>query len=76
MNNKPVICYQIYTYTTTVTLADNINGYLIAAQDANRVTGIVNIANSVSTGISFVGNIPGVINSCELSFQFQPFFYF
>jgi gliding motility-associated-like protein len=76
LNNKPNICYQTYAYTTSVTLPDNINGYLIAAQDANRVTGIINIVNSVNTGISFVGNIPGIINGVDYHVNSSPLFIF
>ncbi|MFX9065659.1 hypothetical protein ABTN38_20020, partial [Acinetobacter baumannii] len=32
INNPPSICYQIYTYSTTVSLTDNVNGYIIAAE--------------------------------------------
>jgi gliding motility-associated-like protein len=76
MNNKPTICYQIYTYNANVTLPDNTNGYLIAAQDANRITGIINVNNSVSTGISFVGNIPGIINNVDYHINASPSFVF
>ncbi|MES2331919.1 MAG: PKD domain-containing protein [Bacteroidota bacterium] len=76
LNNKPVICYQIYTYSTTVTLPNNNNGYIIAAQDANRITGIVNIVNSITTGISFVGTIPGVINNVNYHINASPSFIF
>lgn len=76
LNNKPNICYQIYAYTTSVTLPDNTNGYLIAAQDANRVTGIVNIVNSISTGISFVGTIPGIIKDVDYHVNSSPSFVF
>ena len=76
LSNPPTICYQIYTYTTTITLADNTNGYLIAIQDANRVTGIVNITNSSSTGISFIGSIPGKINGTDYHINNSPYFNF
>ncbi|MBA4196927.1 MAG: hypothetical protein C0459_05165 [Chitinophaga sp.] len=72
----PTICYLIYTYTTTVTLDDNTNGYIIAASDANRVSGIINISNSSSTGISFTATIPGTINSVDYHKNTSPFFAF
>jgi gliding motility-associated-like protein len=76
LSNPPTICYQIYTYSTTVTLNNNTNGYLIVAQDAFRVTGIVNIVNSVSTGISFTATIPGVLNGTDYHVNTSPFFSF
>ena len=76
LSNPPTICYQIYTYSTTVTLTDNTNGYIIAASDANRVSGIVNISNSVGTGISFIGNIPGTINGTNYHVNSSPYFNF
>ncbi len=76
LSNPPTICYQVYTYSTTVTLPDNTNGYIIAASDANRVSGIINITNSVSTGISFLGSIPGTINGTSYRINSSPFFNF
>lgn len=76
LSNPPTICYQIYTYSTTVTLPDNTNGYIIATSDANRVTGIINISNSISTGISFLGSIPGTINGTNYRMNSSPFFNF
>ncbi len=76
LSNPPTICYQIFTYSTTVTLPDNVNGYTIAAQDANRITGIINITNSSSTGISFTGSIPGIINGVDYHINSSPFFQF
>ena len=76
LSNPPSICYQIYTYSTTVTLADNTNGYLIAAQDANRINGIINITSSQSTGITFLGSIPGTINGVDYHVNTSPTFIF
>ena len=76
LNNPPTICYAIFTYSTTVTLADNANGYIVAASDANRVTGIVNINNSSATGISFTANIPGTINGVDYHKNTSPYFEF
>jgi len=76
LSNPPTICYAIYTYSTTVTLADNANGYIIAASDANRVAGIVNVSGSSSTGISFTATIPGTVNSVDYHKNSNPFFEF
>lgn len=76
INNPPSICYQIYTYSTTVSLTDNVNGYIIAAEDANRIAGIVNITNSSSTGISFTATIPGTISGTDYHVNNSPYFEF
>jgi len=76
LSNPPNICYAIYTYTTTVTLADNSNGYIIAASDANRVAGIINVSSSSSTGISFTATIPGTVNSVDYHKNSNPYFEF
>ncbi len=76
LSNPPTICYQIYTYSTTITLPANSNGYIIAAQDANRIAGIVNIVNSVSTGISFTATIPGTLNETDYHVNTSPYFNF
>jgi gliding motility-associated-like protein len=76
LSNPPAICYQVYTYTTTLTLQDNTNGYIIAAQDANRVRSIVNVVNSSATGISFTATIPGIINGVDYHVNSSPSFLF
>ena len=76
LSNPPVICYQTFTYSTNVTLPNSTNGYMIVAQDANRIANIKNISNSVSTGISFIGNIPGIINTVDYHQNSSPFFAF
>lgn len=76
LSNPPNICYQIYTYTNTLTLPDNPNGYLVVAQDANRIQSIVNITNSSTTGISFVSTIPGTLNNIDYHVNTSPFFNF
>ena len=76
LSNPPTICYQFYTYSTTVTLDNSTNGYIIVAQDANRITGLINITNSVSTGISFIATIPGILNSVDYHVNSNPYFKF
>lgn len=49
LSNPPTICYLYDTYTTTVTLSNDTNGYIIGAvttvgnQSGHRIDGIVNI---------------------------------
>lgn len=76
ISNKPTICYDIYRYTTTVDLPANANGYIIAASDANRIAGIVNISNSSATGITLTATIPGMINGTMYNENSSPDFAF
>ena len=45
LSNPPTICYLVDTYTKTVTLPNNVDGYLIGVITSNshRVDGIVNV---------------------------------
>lgn len=77
ISSPPTICYQVLTYSTTVTLNNNTNGYLIVVQDANRVDGIKNIAGSSSaTGITITATIPGLIGGNDYHINTSPFFKF
>ena len=76
INNPPSVCYQVYSYSTTVSLPNNTNGYIIAAEDANRVSGIVNIANSSATGICFTATIPGTVSGNDYHINSSPYFEF
>ncbi|MFY7898844.1 MAG: PKD domain-containing protein [Chitinophagaceae bacterium] len=76
LSNPPRICYQIQTFTTTLRLANNANGYIIACQDAYRTAGIINLVNSSSNGISFTANIPGRINGTDYHVNTSPIFAF
>ncbi|WP_415161338.1 PKD domain-containing protein [Parafilimonas sp.] len=59
MVNPPTICYEIYTYVTTITLTDIESGYVLAVTDQYRTDNIINIASSSSTGIAITATIPG-----------------
>ncbi|WP_447642148.1 MULTISPECIES: PKD domain-containing protein [Chitinophagaceae] len=76
MTNPPSICYNIYTYQTTITLNNNTAGYVLAVQDAYRIDNIANIANSGSTGITITGTIPGTINGTSYAKNNSPQFIF
>ncbi len=76
MTNPPSICYNIYTYQTTITLNNNTGGFILAVQDAYRVDNIVNISNSGSTGITITGTIPGTINGTNYAGNNSPKFIF
>lgn len=65
--NPPVICYQIGTYTTTITVPSNNDGYTIAFQSCCRDPFMLNIVadpipNSpdFGTGATYFNDIPGL----------------
>lgn len=76
MTNPPSICYNIYTYQTTITLTNNTGGYVLAVQDAYRIDDIINIYNSDATGITITGTIPGTINGTSYAKNNSPQFIF
>jgi gliding motility-associated-like protein len=76
MSNPPGICYEVYTYVTTLTLPDLSEGYMLTVSDEYRTTGIVNIANSSATGIAFTAQIPGIINGTDYHINTSPEFDF
>ncbi len=57
--NQPDICYNVYTYSTVLTLPNNTEGYDLNVQFRARVDNIVNIYNSGNTGITLFTRIPG-----------------
>ncbi|OQP59641.1 hypothetical protein A3860_36805 [Niastella vici] len=76
MSNPPSICYELRTFVYTVDLPDISAGYILAVQDALRVSGIINISNSGSSGITITGMIPGTINSVDYHKNSSPNFLF
>lgn len=76
MSNPPTICYEVYTYTTTLTLTNNTNGYILSVVDQYRTASIINITNSSSDGIAFTANIPGTINGIDYHNNNSPSFLF
>ncbi|MBO9730523.1 MAG: gliding motility-associated C-terminal domain-containing protein [Chitinophaga sp.] len=65
--NPPTICYQIGTYTTTITVPDNKDGYTIAFQSCCRDPFMLNIvaepindgSGDLGTGATYYTDIPG-----------------
>src|SRR3954468_1676311 len=45
----PVVCFYQFTYTTTVDLKDNNDGYILTEQECCRAQSIVNVLNSGQT---------------------------
>jgi len=76
MSNPPTICYEIYTYVYTADIPDNTAGYTLSVQDALRIDGIVNIANSATDGITLTATMPGIINGTDYHTNNSPTFLF
>jgi gliding motility-associated-like protein len=76
ISDPPSICYQIYTYVTTINLANNANGYVLAVQSALRVEGIINVTNSAQDGITTYATIPGTIKGVDYHTTSSPNFIF
>lgn len=76
MSNPPSICYELRTYVYSLDLPDIAAGYVLAVQDALRVSGIINISNSGNSGITITGLIPGTINSVDYHKNSSPDFLF
>ncbi len=76
LSNPPQVCFKVYNYTSTLTLADNAHGYILAIQDSRRSNGIININNSGTTGITFTNGVPGTINGVDYHINSSPSFVF
>ena len=76
LSNPPQVCFKVYNYTSTITLPDNAHGYILAIQDSRRSSGIININNSGTTGITFTNGIPGTINGVDYHINSSPSFVF
>ncbi len=62
ITTKPSICYEVKTYSTTVTLADNNNGYLLAYENCCRAT-TLNVLNNNRYSVQ---SLPGVTYDCSI----------
>ena len=76
MSNPPTICYEVYTYVTSITVSNNTAGYILSVTDQYRTDNIINIANSSSTGIAITAQIPGTINGIDYHNNTSPLFAF
>ena len=57
------ICYRIDEYETEYDFPNNPEGYTFAVQRCSRIQNLVNIINSVNTGITYTTAIPGITNN-------------
>ncbi|MFT3910580.1 MAG: PKD domain-containing protein [Ferruginibacter sp.] len=64
--NQPTLAYTYATYSMTIELADNNNGYTIAHQTCCRQASMMNVANSM--GATYTCVIPGIL---QLQSEFE-----
>ncbi len=76
LSNPPTVCFKVFNYISTITLPNNVNGYILSIQDARRSSGIINILNSSNTGITITNTIPGTINGVDYHLNSSPGFVF
>jgi gliding motility-associated-like protein len=61
IDNPPVVCYRIDSYSTTTELNDNPNGYILAVERCCRIPGINNVLNSSNTGVTYTVKLNSAI---------------
>ncbi len=74
ITNAPTICYRVDQYVDIVDLPDNTDGYILSVQRCCRVSGIVNVKNSSTVGITYTNKIPGIINGLSYRHNTSPVF--
>ena len=74
ISNQPTVCYRIDRYETTIDLPANSAGYILAVQRCCRISGINNVVNSGTVGVSYYNKIPGTINNVDYSKNSSPAF--
>ncbi|MDQ2752349.1 MAG: PKD domain-containing protein [Bacteroidota bacterium] len=62
ITTKPPLCYEVKTYSTTVTLADNNMGYTLAYENCCRAT-TLNVLNNNEYSVQ---GLPGVTYDCSI----------
>lgn len=74
INPVPIVCYVVVDYYGEVELPDNEAGYILTDQECCRISGIINIQNSSTYGLTSTGTIPGVINGVTYRTNSSPVF--
>lgn len=63
ISTRPSVCYEIKTYTNTVELSDNVNGYIISYQNCCRAVSqnVLSNANTLNgvPGATYTAIVPG-----------------
>lgn len=74
ITNPPAVCYNIFQYIEIIDLPDNSAGYILSVQRCCRISGIVNVTNSNSVGLTYTNKIPGIINGQSYRKNSSPIF--
>ncbi len=74
INPRPLVCYRIDRYVTTVDLPINAGGYVLAVQRCCRVPNIINLTGSGTVGVTYSNKIPGTINGIDYYKNSSPVF--
>jgi gliding motility-associated-like protein len=61
IRNAPPVCYQIGTYTQTIELPINAEGYTVSFQTCCRTNGLSNVSG-FNAGATYLANIPGTLD--------------
>ncbi len=59
INNPPVVCYELGTYTFTIDLPVTEYGYIVSYQRCCRIENMTNIVGSGGVGATYTATIPG-----------------
>jgi hypothetical protein len=63
ITNPPTVCYRIDSYTTTIQLPIDNDGYIVTVQRCCRIANIANIQNSNTAGITYSIKINTGVNN-------------
>lgn len=59
IDNPPVVCYELGTYTFTIDLPITDHGYVVSYQRCCRIENMTNIMGSGQVGATYTASIPG-----------------
>jgi gliding motility-associated-like protein len=74
IENPPVVCYRIDSYSTIEDFQDNSTGYTLSVQRCCRIAGINNVANSSNTGVTYTIKINASSTGGTLLMNSSPIF--
>lgn len=74
IDNPPVICYRIDSYSTTIDLPDNKDGLILSVQRCCRISDINNVSNSSNTGVAYSVKLFPSLNGDGLLINSSPVF--
>ncbi|MFT3947628.1 MAG: PKD domain-containing protein [Agriterribacter sp.] len=74
IDNPPAVCYEVGTYSITVTLPPESGGYNIAYQRCCRIENMSNISGSGQVGATYSADVPGTDVSVDAPKNSSPVF--